>query len=105
MIYSNLFIHLECIKPRCGSNVCSITDNTDDSMKFTTSTIYVNDVIEDFVRGVTYLKETKESVDGDIIILDNSKRIPFNIKLFYIAKIFKHRKQIHLYTSNLINTI
>jgi len=66
------------------------------------STMYTtSNNIKDFVNGLRKMKDFKSHVKGDLIIVDYSTNVPFNLKLFYIATIFKNRKQIHLYTNNI----
>jgi hypothetical protein len=61
--------------------------------------------LQKFVSGLKKLKDAKAQVPGDIFIIDYCTNVPFHQKLFYIAKIFKNRKQIHLYTNNLSRLI
>lgn len=105
-MYENLLVYLMCRPPRFGANICYIMDDDQKQTRSKLSTMYtVPDDIFKFVRALKKLKDLKSRVDGDIIIVDYCTNVPFNQKLFYIAKIFKNRKQIHLYTNNLTHLI
>jgi len=104
-MFENIVIHFACRAPTKGDNVCFIFNDDQIRSRSKLTTLYSTTNLNNFILGLKRLKDAKANVEDDIIIVDYSTNIQFNEKLFYIAKIFKSRKQIHLYSNNFTRLI
>lgn len=101
-MYENILLCNHFRPPKVGSNVCFLINENDKHRRSKLATLYtVESDLKSFVRGLKQLKDVKSQVMGNLIIVDYCTNIPFNQKIFYIAKIFRNRKKVYLYSNNL----